>query len=138
QRGGIADLARTLAQLAALGYPVDLTRWDDEIDPDAVPAKKPALTVPICGANHVKPKPARPPRPIALAAPAPRIPDNPVAPSPQVQPRAAESPPPSAPTPKKREAMANDNPAFVHQALQTTQENLVALQKLGEQTAKLH
>ena len=29
QRGGVADLARTLAQLAVLGHSIDLKRWDE-------------------------------------------------------------------------------------------------------------
>src|SRR5262249_51028036 len=60
QRSGISDLARVLSQLAVLGHAVDLTRWDDGIHATASRSpKKPALTVPICGANYVKPKQPR-------------------------------------------------------------------------------
>jgi acyl transferase domain-containing protein/NAD(P)-dependent dehydrogenase (short-subunit alcohol dehydrogenase family) len=140
QRGGIADLARALAQLAALGHPVDLTRWDDAIDPKAELPKKPALTVPICGANYVKPKPP---------APAAALPIQQREPRPETKPRKPESVEqtviPNDPLPAKARcsptaaaAVPVVAPAALSQALRVTQENLVALQKLGEQTAELH
>ena len=61
KRSGIVDLARLLARLAVLGYDLQLTRWDEEYQPPAVNAKKPAMTIPICGANYMKPRPKRPP-----------------------------------------------------------------------------
>jgi acyl transferase domain-containing protein/NAD(P)-dependent dehydrogenase (short-subunit alcohol dehydrogenase family) len=76
RRSGIADLARCLAQLAVLGYPVALTRWDEGFMPaPAANGKKPALIVNLNGANYVKPRekrPAAPPRPSTstLAPPA--------------------------------------------------------------------
>jgi hypothetical protein len=51
KRSGIADLARTLAQLAALGHDVRLSGWDEGYAP-ALTVAKPAMTVPICGANY--------------------------------------------------------------------------------------
>ena len=51
--GNVADLACTLASLAAHGYAVDLTRWDPDAKP--LPARRPGLTVKVCGAN---PRPA--------------------------------------------------------------------------------
>src|SRR5262249_58604514 len=63
KRSGIHDLALALARLAALGHPVDLTPWQRRARPlPAPPARdRKVLTVPICGANYVKPKPGRPP-----------------------------------------------------------------------------
>ena len=62
KRSGIADLARTLAHLAVLGYNIRLDLWDAGHQPAALSiGKKPAMTIPICGANYVKPKPKRPP-----------------------------------------------------------------------------
>ena len=59
KRSGIVDLARCLAQLAALGHGVRLTRWDDSFKPlAAAPGKKPALTIQISGANYVAPRKA--------------------------------------------------------------------------------
>ena len=77
KRSGMTDLARTLAQLAVLGYEVRLSAWDEGHRP-APPAsgKKPAITVPICGANYVKPKQKRPPvvaaRPNPTSSPIPQ------------------------------------------------------------------
>ena len=62
KRSGIADLARTLAHLAVLGYNVRLDLWDAGHQPAPLTSgKKSAMTIPICGANYVKPKPKRPP-----------------------------------------------------------------------------
>jgi acyl transferase domain-containing protein/NAD(P)-dependent dehydrogenase (short-subunit alcohol dehydrogenase family) len=57
KQSGSYDLARVLAALAALGHQVDLARWDES--GGKPPEAKPALTVPICGANYRKPKPER-------------------------------------------------------------------------------
>ena len=56
--GNVVDLACSLATLAALGYAVDLTRWDDGHDCARGAARKPGLTVRLSGAN---PRPKRPP-----------------------------------------------------------------------------
>ena len=66
QRGNMADLARALAQLAALGHSVRLPLWDLGADHHALAnattttARKPGLTVKVCGAN---PTPAPAPIP---------------------------------------------------------------------------
>ena len=61
KRSGITDLARLLAQLAVLGHPVRFDLWDAGYQPaPPLTGKKPAMTVPICGANYVKPKKRRP------------------------------------------------------------------------------
>lgn len=52
---GLSDLARTLARLAALGVDVRLADW--EPCPPAV--RKPAMAVPITGANHRSSRPKR-------------------------------------------------------------------------------
>ncbi len=63
-RSGEADLARTLAQLGAGGYPVQFTAWDDAVaiqnDMNAQ-SKKRKMSVAISGANHFKPKAPKPP-----------------------------------------------------------------------------
>jgi len=54
---GIFDLARALAQVAALGFSVDWTKWDESYDPSAAPAEaRPGVTVRLTGANYVKPR----------------------------------------------------------------------------------
>src|SRR5205807_714562 len=55
KRSGQSDLARALAHLAAAGQSVQLARWDEDKAPKPRRGQKPALTVPICGANYVKP-----------------------------------------------------------------------------------
>ena len=52
--GNVTDLACSLATLAALGYAVDLTRWDDGYGIREAPARKPGLTAKICGANAAR------------------------------------------------------------------------------------
>ncbi len=165
KRPGFLDLARVLAQLAALGYRADLTRWDEGQAERATKAEqKPTLTVPICGANYVKPKEARPAL-VPQEAPVVKPPIKPSAPT--VQPlrdgagNPTESPklptlaipaqnatlrvppPPTAirkpmsePSPLVN-AAPRTMPADAS-ALAMTQENLIALQKLAEQTAQLH
>ncbi len=44
---GIKDLARTLARLASLGYPVDLTAWEEAV----LPPKAQRMQVKVTGAN---------------------------------------------------------------------------------------
>ncbi|MBL8795623.1 MAG: SDR family NAD(P)-dependent oxidoreductase [Planctomycetia bacterium] len=163
QRNGFLDLARVLAPLAALGHRVELQRWDDGIDPTPKAIQKPTLTVPITGANYVKPKPPRPPRqpvPVTLESkPVPKhaepqrpseerqpvVQETPVLPAPPVvpvsKPAAVPTPIIAAPSTTTKRTMQPESTAsasFQQQALRATQENLQALQKLGEQTAQLH
>ncbi len=49
--GNIHDLACSLATLAALGYAVDLNRWDEGAFARTITATRPGLTVRISGAN---------------------------------------------------------------------------------------
>src|SRR5262249_44631214 len=51
--GNLADLALTLANLAALGYPVDLARWDDGYEAPEPASSRKGLTIKVCGANPV-------------------------------------------------------------------------------------
>jgi acyl transferase domain-containing protein len=71
RRNGQADLARTLAQLAARGVELSLTRWDEGAlaEYDAFLAlKKPALTIRVNGANA---KPSAQTRPATKRMPSP-------------------------------------------------------------------
>ena len=177
-RDGVADLASTLAELAALGYAVTLTRWDEPgAEALARPARKPGLTVKITGAN-LGPKPAP-----AAAAPLPTAPTSttttkPTKPTPTVSspPMTTPTPPPRprdpapavpppagvngdaahhparngngngrpsangshAPAPPPLVPIGSADPGLIGQALRQSQDNLLALQKLGEQTADLH
>ncbi|MFV2071685.1 MAG: SDR family NAD(P)-dependent oxidoreductase [Thermoanaerobaculales bacterium] len=92
---GLTDLARTLAQLAAVGQPVELEKWD----PDALESYEtmcrrnpPALTVPISGANLFTPTHAPPAE--ASPAPAPRPASSTAHPAASVVPAQPASPRP--------------------------------------------
>ncbi|PKN16465.1 MAG: beta-ketoacyl synthase, partial [Deltaproteobacteria bacterium HGW-Deltaproteobacteria-23] len=60
KKSGIFDLAKTLAQLSANGLPLQLDLWDEGFVPPPV-SKKPAMTIPLCGANYVQPRQKRAP-----------------------------------------------------------------------------
>ncbi|MGZ5952372.1 MAG: acyltransferase domain-containing protein, partial [Isosphaeraceae bacterium] len=194
--GNLAGLALALANLSALGYPVDLERWDDGYQVSAsVPAStRKHLTVKICGAH---PAPARvrdhiPDRKpegglddvANLPTTAQRARMSTLAPKPRIATPTAEvwnsqgsrnvgendllertmNPPehdhhsgsngqasslasgsrPAVPDPAPEAPGAAipfvplSNHAGLAQAIRQTQENLVALQRLAEQTAQLH
>ncbi|MGZ3434565.1 MAG: acyltransferase domain-containing protein, partial [Isosphaeraceae bacterium] len=194
--GNLAGLALALANLSALGYPVDLERWDDGYQVSAsVPAStRKHLTVKICGAH---PAPARvrdhiPDRKpegglddvANLPTTAQRARTSTLAPKPRIATPTAEvwnsqgsrnvgendllertmNPPehdhhsgsdgrasslasgsrPAVPDPAPAAPGAAipfvplSNHAGLAQAIRQTQENLVALQRLAEQTAQLH
>ena len=137
EHGNVDDLACTLAALAAHGYAVDLKAWDGGYQP--FPAKRPGLTVRVCGAN-ARPKASAPPVPESAAVAADPVPVAVVA---RVEsngdarmthknspaPMAARVPSPSpAPLP----------PAGIVVALENARQSLVALERLAEQTAALH
>ncbi|SIO57161.1 polyketide-type polyunsaturated fatty acid synthase PfaA [Singulisphaera sp. GP187] len=188
KRGHVYDLALTLAQVAALGHPVVLSRWDDGVDLSPQAARKPSLTVKVCGANATptpptlpspslatKPRPAstRPATPSIPAAsgllPAPTPParivqstpasvpapstnggatahhgrngthlDHPMNPTNGTHSPAPTSAPQQQPHPQPTPSLRSNDPAMLGQALRNAQDNLVALQKLGEQTSSLH
>ncbi len=52
-RFGVSDLAATLCHLASLGYPVKLGKWEHPVSK----TNKQTMSIPISGANYVKPKP---------------------------------------------------------------------------------
>ena len=146
KRSGEIDLAITLAQVAALGHAVDLKKWDIHAEPEATSTgKKPAMTVKLSGANHVKVRPARPRREIPkviapVVAASSTAPISPAAPAtfPVTPPRGpALNTPPKSPTPQPL-APSHVSPPQLSQALQITQQNILALQRTQEQMAQLH
>jgi acyl transferase domain-containing protein/NAD(P)-dependent dehydrogenase (short-subunit alcohol dehydrogenase family)/acyl carrier protein len=162
---GIFDLARVIASLAVWGYPVLLSRWEKT---PRQPSKgnKPALTIPICGANYVRTKPkmngdregarrsdenageqgmedkVRGGREGAMPEKTDEIPSS--LPSSPWEQHADRSQAPTQNGDSVAQSSGRPNPPLVApsseltRALQTTQENLLALQKLGEQTAQAH
>ncbi len=119
KKQGQYDLAVALATLAAKGNQADLAKWDEACSRLERPAKdaKPAMTVSISGANVMQPRPARPPG----------------------KPKMALS--------KMTDDVTKTESTQVHiavapqqnnQLLQATQESILALQKMQQQTARLH
>ena len=133
-RSGIFDLALALGRLASLGHEVDLTRWEDCPAPAEAAATKAAFTVALTGANHRLPQTTPPAR-----APAPntRAPSNP--------PAAAAPASMSSIQPQRLEgisttgaAPADGLAAELRSAYTATQQGILALQRLQEQTAQIH
>ncbi|MCD6527201.1 MAG: acyltransferase domain-containing protein, partial [Desulfuromonas sp.] len=119
KRSGLTDLARCLVQLAAIGLPVQLQRWDGDYagqQANLVEPKAARMTVTLTGANYVKEKPQRPASQRKLVD--------------------ANSLPPAttAATPVAAAAPV----AATSQSLQSLQESMAVLQRMQEDTAKLH
>ena len=125
KRPGVLDLGHLLARLAARGVAIDLTRWEEAsaCRPAAL-AKKAAMTVPICGANYVQPRTARPPRPVSSPAIKNGVHATRTA-------KASSMPDDANPVP-------NLDSHTLAQALRMTQQTLTALQQMQEQAAQLH
>jgi acyl transferase domain-containing protein/acyl carrier protein len=117
RQSGQHDLACLLARIAALGHPCDLQRWDAGCLDLIRTEKKPAMSVPISGANYVMPRKKAPP---AMKQP---------------------------PVPGRTSAVANEprsstgscnTPLQAENMLQATTQTILALQQMQEQTAQLH
>ncbi|MEE9383390.1 MAG: SDR family NAD(P)-dependent oxidoreductase [Nannocystaceae bacterium] len=150
-RPGDLDFARVLAQLGARGHAVALDRWDlgaAEAYQRRLERPAPTMTVAISGANHTEKRTSRPARPrhdptsVPRAAPMPVPTEPPTPPTPPTSPTSPMSPSSSvlpssrvSPSPIVGAVAA---PLIAAQALQTSQENLTALIRLQEQTARLH
>ncbi len=157
-RFGVLDLAATLCHLASLGYPVELSKWEYPV----LKARKQIMSIPISGANYVKPKPELKPeaKPEAKNAdpenneseyksirPATEIKNNPRNDKPDISPRQPES------SGSQREnietdyidgklhIMENNNQNhsnFVIDSLKLVQQGLRSMQDLQRQTAETH
>lgn len=155
KRNGIVDLARTLAQLAALGHAIDLARWETcQPRPQPNVTAKPTMTIPLCGANYVTPRPAKPAREqpsiqsSALKSrspvPTPTANGHAAAGKPSATTNGAMRPAPRitpVPVPAATPPLNGAKPSLSvppRDALRVTEEGLIALQKLSEQTAQLH
>jgi len=153
KRSGVADLARALAQLAVLGYGVKLANWDEGYRPAVVvKGKKPAMTIPICGANYHKPRTKKPPV-LPVTSPA-----APVQRRAEVAPAAVAQASPSSTSaatvmgtgqqgiaagmPLQRNAFPQQaepaSPYALGESLRIAREGMAVLQKMQEDTALLH
>ncbi len=123
KKQGQYDLAIALARLAAKGINVDLTKWDAHCSELERPATdgKPAMTVSISGANVMLPRESRSPS-------KPRPPSKPKKTIINMTDEVKQTPQAAAPVvPQQNNGL-----------LQATQESILALQKMQEQTARLH
>ena len=150
KRSGVADLARMLAQLAVLGHGVKLAGWDEGHRPAAPTGKKPAMTIPLCGANYTKPKPKRPPVTAPrIISPAVSLQQAPL----QAAPAASPAAPVQAPQQSHQQPQQAQKPlqpqtaagfsqpashAALSESLRMTRESMAVLQKMQEDTAQLH
>mgnify|MGYP002641179499 CR=1 FL=1 len=128
KQSGIVALARVLAHLSAAGYPVDLKCWNINLK-EPVDACKPKMTVPISGVNHVSKRDLTPPTPKTFPRPKKeeRMVQTIPHPEPGTQPvKWAEEP--------KRHMMSEST----NESMNRLQAGMVALQKLQEETARLH
>jgi len=139
-RSGIFDLALTLARLASLGHEVALANWENAPAAAETNNGKPALTVPITGANLRAPRPARPPvasrpavqavaQPVIQPAPSPVALASSSVAMPATSRFVAPSAPAAAPVVRAETSSAS---------LRAIEEGILALQRLQEQTAQLH
>jgi acyl transferase domain-containing protein/NAD(P)-dependent dehydrogenase (short-subunit alcohol dehydrogenase family) len=165
-RGNLGDLAKTLAQLAAIGHPIRLDSWDEGAEALLIASKKPGLTVKVSGANFA-PKPLPPveklPSPAVHASPNPNPKPKPESP-PKMMPKPDDRPSPAPPirngsitAPANGQAHGSTAkasispspivagrppstvaPSHLSEALRLSQENLIALQRISEQTSNLH
>jgi len=136
KRHGQTDLARLLGRLAAEGHDIDLSVWNEncrtvqDAIAKAVENKKPTLTIPLCGANYVKPRPKTPPR------------EKPV--------HKKEAPQMDSMDSDKNNAIADNATRTARQerpmaessdqtlALASAQQSILLLQQMQQQTADLH
>lgn len=122
KRHGQYDLASLLANLAVLGKDIDLTQWDkDHLNTlDEETTKKPGMTIPLSGANYVMPRKKLPAR------------------SQQIKPILQSVGQPSVLSNTSSKYTCKKNTSGDQGILHVTQNSIVALQKMQEQTAKLH
>ena len=168
RRGGVFDLAHALAQLSASGHSVRLDAWDPQTGNMAESTPSNRLRIPICGANYVKPRTPLPPRPPmnspAVSAESLQLPTvsrldqfnvhghapEPIStpqPPPYALPEAAIAAPPASLPPVTVEAttmnsnLRLDDPSetsLSSAALATIQDHLQTLQRMQEETARIH
>ena len=113
RKSGVADLARCLAQIAALGHAVDLKPWQGGDDGLKDVRPKPKMSLTLTGAGY-------------RSTPRKQFPKR--------QPAAAAS---VVSAPVVAAAQGGD-PSLLNQALSAAQSSIDALTRLQEQTAALH
>ena len=128
KQSGIVALARVLAHLSAQGYPVALNRWNVNLK-EPVVSGKPKMTVPISGVNHVAKR--------ALTPPKPKTSPRPKEEEPMVQ-TIPHSEPGTQPVQWAEDTKRHVMRESTDESVKRLQAGMVALQKLQEETARLH
>jgi acyl transferase domain-containing protein/short-subunit dehydrogenase len=132
KRSGQYDLACLLAPLSVLGHDIELHHWDadylDTVDPEM--DNKPTMTIPICGANYMIPRDKRPPR----------IPEKTQQADPAEQTSQHDRLSGQSVTARtdQQSVAGNLETTQFTDAMRTTKQSILALQKMQEQTANLH
>ena len=140
RRAGLVDVARTLAQLAAVGHAVALDRWDvGALDAwrRRIARGKPTMTVPISGVNYVEPRAKRPPK-AATPAPAATTPAASTSTTPAATTPAVTLPHVARAGPTADAPTVTSDPQLLVEAMRASQASLQALVRLQEQTADVH
>jgi acyl transferase domain-containing protein/acyl carrier protein/NAD(P)-dependent dehydrogenase (short-subunit alcohol dehydrogenase family) len=146
RRGGVFDLAHALAQLSASGQAVRLTEWDPTNSLSTESANPNRMRIPICGANYVKARTPLPPRPPMSErfAPQDAAPVAAALPGLDIVPERNPIPAP-IPFPTISASIVNppantneSDPRPSSDALAAIQDNLRTLQRMQEETARLH
>ena len=123
KRSGLNDLARFLMQLAAIGYPIALDNWDSDYAGKELRLPEPIaprMTVSLSGANYRKKTAPRPDSKRELV-------DRNSLPKHATQ-----------PTPVTTPVAATPTTAVDASSLRALQDNMLVLQQMQEDTAKLH
>jgi acyl transferase domain-containing protein/NADP-dependent 3-hydroxy acid dehydrogenase YdfG len=118
---GIADFANLLARLAALGFAVDLSRWERPIRE----TRKPKMVVPLTGANYRAPTAASNRAPLAGVEA-------------KIAPRAVENRVVKSQAEMSRSELPKPQSSSASEALRIVQEGIRAMQSLQQQTAAAH
>ena len=142
KKQGQYDLALVLATLAANGKELDIAKWDEACAAIERSDKnvKPAMTIAISGANYTMPREAKPPR---------KISDNTANKTEQAQQSKVNTMTNVKDTSSNQQQQVSNNTIAVvtnnnascnvsNDVLQATQQSILALQKMQEQTARLH
>ncbi len=135
---GLADLAKALCHLAALGYPIRLENWESP----QPPPEAPRMRIPVAGANFRRTEPQdrqrRNPVPAVNTIQRPSMPET----RDQERPAGSAAPLLSSENPfDSRKTMAkniNGDTHSVTNALRSVEEGLKAIQTIQLQTAQAH
>ena len=144
KKKGVHDLARVMAALAAWGFPVRLDLWEDSEAHSREPEPVKGMIIPLTGANYRDPNKrkaeAKMQRPVKPSQPIEKVETRPVIASSESAPEldnAANASSPSQSHEASRAAAAMPKNQLA-EAIRVSQQNLIALQKMQQETADLH